>query len=347
VLAALCGVAPAHAAKLILVAADTPAGGAVALPGLKAPFAVDFDRAGATYIADMTGNRVWRIDPAGTASVLAGTGEKGDAGDGGPAAKAQLNGPHSLAVTSDGNVLVADTWNNRIRKIDGRTGVITAFAGTGKKGFAGDGGPAARAEFGGVYCITVTPGGKALLVADLDNRRVRAIDLAGGVVRTVAGNGKKGVPENGAVATEAPLTDPRAVTADAAGNAYVLERSGHALRVVSPDGRITTVVGTGKAGLSGDGGEARSAALNGPKHVCVDRDGSVLIADTENHCIRRYLPREGRIVRVAGTGKKGTAGIGGPPEAAELSQPHGVTVGRDGTIYICDSTNKRVVKVVP
>src|SRR5207249_8161493 len=111
---------------------------------------IDFDRTGNSYVADMTGNRVWKIDPAGNASILAGTGEKGDSGDGGPAAKATLNGPHSLAVTPGGDVLVADTWNNRVRKIDGRTGVITAFAGTGKKGLAGDGGPAAQAELGGV-----------------------------------------------------------------------------------------------------------------------------------------------------------------------------------------------------
>src|SRR5262249_36885915 len=130
-------------------------------------------------------------------------------------------------------------------------------------------------------------------------------------------------------------------------NVYILERSGHALRAVGPDGRIRTVAGTGKPGLTGDGGDARSATLNGPKHLCVDREGNVLIADTENHCIRKYLPREGKIVRVAGTGKKGLAGVGGPPEQVELNQPHGVTVHPDGTLYIADSSNNRVLKIVP
>ena len=176
---------------------------------------------------------------------------------------------------------------------------------------------------------------------------VCAIDLVTGIVTTVAGNGQRGVPADGAVATAAPLVDPRAVAADDKGNVYILERGGHALRVVGTDGRIRTVVGTGQRGASGDGGDARLATMNGPKHLCLDREGNVLIADTENHCVRKYLPRTGMIVRVAGIGTKGAAGTGGPPERAELSQPHGVTVHADGTLYIADSSNHRVVKITP
>jgi DNA-binding beta-propeller fold protein YncE len=344
--AAVCCFAPAaDAAKIVVFAADQPADGAAVLPGLKAPFAVDFDKAGNAYVADMTGNRIWKIDAAGKPTVLAGTGEKGDFGDGGPGAAAKLNGPHSLAVLPDGEVLVADTWNNRVRKIDGKSGVITEFAGTGKKGYRD--GPAATAEFGGVYCVALSPDGKHLYVADLDNRRIRAIGFAGNVVTTIAGNGTKGVPPVGALASDAPLVDPRAVAAGPHGNVYILERSGHALRVVDGEGRMLTLAGTGKAGFSGDGGAARAATMNGPKHLCVARDGTVLIADTENHCIRRYSPRQGTIERVAGTGKKGSAGVGGPPNEVELSQPHGVTVGPDGAIYICDSSNRRVLKLLP
>jgi sugar lactone lactonase YvrE len=114
---------------------------------------------------------------------------------------------------------------------------------------------------------------------------------------------------------------------------------------VDAQGRIRTVVGTGKAGASGDGGAARQATLNGPKHLCVDREGKVIIADTENHLIRKYLPAEGKIVRVAGTGKKGSAGVGGPPERVELSQPHGVCVDASGTLYIADSSNHRILRI--
>src|SRR5205807_945639 len=142
----------------------------------------------------------------------------------------------------------------------------------------------------------------------------------------VAGNGHKGVPEDGAEAVNSPLVDPRAVAVDAKGNVYVLERSGHALRRVDPQGRIRTIVGTGKAGASGDDGNALKATLNGPKHLCIDSDGNIIIADTENHLIRKVLLAEGKIVRVAGTGQKGAAGIGGPPLEAQLNQPHGVYI---------------------
>jgi sugar lactone lactonase YvrE len=184
-----------------------------------------------------------------------------------------------------------------------------------------------------------------MYLADLDNRRVRAIDMKTGTVRTVAGNGEKGVPPDGADAVKAPLVDPRAVAADGAGNVYILERSGNALRVVDAKGHISTVAGTGKVGASGDGGDAIKATFNGPKHLCIDGEGNVIIADTENHLIRKYLPKEGKVVRVAGGGKKGTEGLGGPPEKAALSLPHGVTVGKDGTLYISDSGNNRVLRI--
>jgi DNA-binding beta-propeller fold protein YncE len=114
---------------------------------------------------------------------------------------------------------------------------------------------------------------------------------------------------------------------------------------VDAKGKIRTVAGTGKAGNSGDGGDARKALLNGPKHLCIDLDGNVVIADTENHVIRKYLPKEGKIVRVAGTGKRGTAGVGGVPEQAEFNQPHGVYVHPSGVLYVVDSSNNRVLKI--
>jgi DNA-binding beta-propeller fold protein YncE len=285
------------------------------------------------------------VDGGGRISTFAGTGQKGDTGDGSPAATATFNGMHSLAISNKEDVYVTDTWNNRVRKIEMATGVVSNFAGTGKAGFGGDGGPASKAEFGGIYCVAFDPRFEHMYLADLDNRRIRVVDMQTGIVRTVAGNGRRGVPADGTEAITAPLVDPRAVAADAQGNVYILERSGHALRVVDADGKIRTVAGAGKAGFCGDGGDARKAQLNGPKHLCVDRDGSVLIADTENHVIRRYLPREGKIVRVAGTGKKGSAGLGGDPLQAELSQPHGVYVNATGDLYVSDSSNDRVLKI--
>ncbi len=345
-LALLVGSA-ARADRVVLVAGGGTGGdGSAAVDArLQSPFGVDFDREGNLYFVEMTGQRLRRIDAKGVLTTIAGTGEKGAAGDDGPATRATFNGMHSLAVAPNGDVFLADTWNNRIRRLDAKKGTIAARAGTGAKGFGGDDGPALKAEFGGVYCLALDAPRDRLVVADLDNHRIRAIDLKTDTVTTLAGNGKTGVPEDGADAKQSPLVDPRAVAVDRRGNVYILERSGHALRVVDPDGKIRTVVGTGKAGATGDDGEALRATLNGPKHLCIDRDDSVVIADTENHLIRRYLPAEKKIVRVAGCGTKGAAGLGGPPEKVELNQPHGVFVGPSGELHIADSTNHRILKI--
>ncbi|MFI5260171.1 MAG: hypothetical protein ACHQ01_11300 [Candidatus Limnocylindrales bacterium] len=340
---------PGQAGRLELVAGGGTGGDGASAGQAKlvSPFGVGFDAGGTLFFVEMLGHRVRKIGPDGLVSTLAGTGREGSGGDDGPAAGAELNGPHSLAVARNGDVFVADTWNNRVREIDARSGRITNVAGTGRKGFSGDGGPATQADFGGIYCLALDETAQTLDLADLDNRRVRRVDLKTGIVSTVAGNGKKGLPADGDDARSAPLVDPRAVALDGRGNLYILERSGHALRVVNRAGKIRTVAGTGKPGDSGDGGDARQATLNGPKHLCVDARGNVLIADTENHRVRVYRAGDGTIQRVAGTGRKGTKGLGGPPEDADLDQPHGVTVGPGGILYIADSSNNRILKIVP
>jgi sugar lactone lactonase YvrE len=335
--------------RLVLVAGGVTGGDFASSGGARvvSPFGVGFDAKGTLYFVEMLGHRVRKFGADHIITTLAGTGQAGSSGDGGPAARAELNGPHSLAVAVNGDIFIADTWNNRVRKIDVRTGVITNVAGTGRKGFAGDGGPAALAEFGGIYCMALDEDRQFLDLADLDNRRVRRVDLKTGIVETVAGNGGKGVPDDGAVGGSAPLVDPRAVALDRRGNLYILERGGHALRVVDGEGTIRTVAGTGKPGSSGDGGDARLATLNGPKHLCVDARGNVVLADTENHRIRIYRPADGTIQALAGTGRKGSRGIGGPPRDAELNQPHGVTIGPGGILFIADSSNDRILKIVP
>jgi DNA-binding beta-propeller fold protein YncE len=312
---------------------------------LHSPFGVEYDRAGNLFIVELEGGHIHKVDTQGIFTTIAGNGERGFAGDGSSAAGAVFNAIHNLAISPIGDLYIADTLNHRVRKIDAKTGIITTFAGNGEKGFAGDRGPALKGSFDGVYCIAFHPQFTTLYVADLENRRVRAIDMTTGRIDTVAGNGTKGIPADGSLARDAPLVDPRAVAADAAGNLYILERGGHALRAVDPAGRIRTVVGTGKPGGTGDGGAALEATLRGPKHLCIDRDGSVVIADTDNHLIRRYVPKTGRIERIAGTGQKGSA-IGGSPEKVDLNFPHGVYVHTDGRLLIADTYNNRVLRLV-
>lgn len=298
------------------------------------PFGIDFDHAGNAYIAEMAGGeRVLKISSGAKLSVFAGTGEKGDNGDGGPASEARFNGMHSLTVGPGDDLFLADTWNNRIRRIDAKSGRVLAFAGTGNRGFSGDGGPARAAEFGNVYCVAFDSAQENLFVADLDNRRIRAINLISGIITTVAGNGQRGVPTDGAKATESPLVDPRAVAIDSKGGLYILERSGHALRKVKPDGTIRTVAGTGRKGRVD--GDARNAEFSGPKHLCVDANDDVIIADTDNHVIRKFLPKESKVISIAGVDS-------GP---FKLNQPHGVKVDKSGILYIADSLNNRVLRV--
>lgn len=337
--------APA-ADRLVLVAGggDGPDRTEAAKAKLIQPFGVDFHETGTMFVVEMAaGERLRAVNVAGLLVTVAGSeGKKGNDGDGGPGKDATFNGMHALAV-GPGGVYLADTWNNRVRVFD--AGKVFAFAGTGEKGFSGDGGPAKDAKFGGVFCVAFDPDKKNLYITDLDNKRVRKVDMKTKIVTTVAGNGQKGVPKDGADALAQPLVDPRAHAVDKDGNIWILERGGHALRVVDAKGKIRTVAGTGKPGMGV--GKGLEAALNGPKHLCIDKDGSVLIADTENHRIMRFDPKDGTIAPVAGTGKKGTSLGDGDPLKAEFNQPHGVIVHPvSGDVYISDASNGRVLKIV-
>lgn len=286
--------------------------------GLENPFGVAFDDQGDMLIAEYLGGRLWRWDHQQLHQL---------------AKDATFNGMHNLSRTAEGAVYISDTRANLIQKLDEKTGKVTIIAGTGEGAYHGDNGPASEAALHDPISISLSPDDQRLLISDIKNRRIRSIDLATGIITTLAGNGKRGRPEDGALATESPLFDPRAAAEDSKGNLYILERSGHALRVVTPDGRITTVAGNGKA-HPGDG-PALEAGLNGPKHLCIDTDDRVIIADAENHLIKRYDPIQKTLTTILDAG----------PDGSPLNRPHGVWVTADGTLYVCDSWNDRVLKV--
>jgi hypothetical protein len=239
-------------------------------------------------------------------------------------------------VTADDRLLIADSWNHCVRRVDLETLRTGTFAGTGAGGFSGDGGPSGSAKFNFIMCIELSVDGKTLHVADLKNRRIRNIDLETGLVRTVAGNGRKKVPKDGALAVESPLVDPRAVTSDAAGKLYILERSGNALRAVGADGVIRTVAGTGRKGFRD--GEALQALFGSPKHICCDPGGNVYIADDANKAIRKFNPKTRRVSTVLGRG------FGDPK--IRLERPHGVRWHK-GHLYVADTGHNRILRILP
>jgi DNA-binding beta-propeller fold protein YncE len=314
------------------------------------PFSIDFDSKGVLHGVEFTrSNRVFRLTGdhlefiAGAAHDSTKNNPDGECHDGPDPLRAVFHGMHDLQITRDDRVIIADSFHHRVRLLELRTGAVSTLAGTGKAGFGGDGGPALHAVLNSPMTVTLSPDGSAVYLADIGNHRVRMIDLATGLISTLAGSGGKGRPTDGSTALEATLGDTRAVTRATDGTLYVLLRGGHSLVAVK-DGKVRTVVNaSGKKGFSGDGGPAREATLNGPKYVAMDREGRVLIADTENHCIRRYSPVTGTIETVAGIPSRAGAHIGATLLETTLARPHGLRIGPDGRLYIADSDNNRVI----
>ena len=322
-------------------------GGPAAAALLNGPFDVAFDRAGNLYFSDTFNHRIRRIDAAsGIVSTIAGNGEAGHSGDGGPATAAALNEPYGVVVDRAGNVYTADRLNRRVRRIDAASGVIATLAGTGEAASSGDGGPAAQAALAEPNGLAFDAGERRLFIADVAGHRVRVVDLASGVIDTFAGIGMAEHGGDGGPATEARIFGARAVKAADDGTVYILERQGSSLRAVDPaTGVITTIAGTTGRGYSGDGGAALAALFDAPKEMAIDRDGSLLIVDTENHAIRRIDRASGIVTTVAG-GNRGAHGDSGPASEAGLDRPHGAVVGPDGAIYVGDTNNHRIRKVI-
>ena len=279
----------------------------------------------------------------GNITTVAGTGTGGYAGDGGLSTSAKVFAPFGVAVDKAGNIYIADTGNNRVRKVSLPSYVITTVAGNGKNSFCGDGGPATSACLNQPTGVALDSAGN-LYIADNANSRVRKVDTSG-KISTYAGNGSPTFCGDGQPATLACLHTPTGVAVDSKGNVYVAdEYSCRVRKILASNHTITTVAGNGAIGSSGDGGPGIFAELGGPTGVAVDPAGNIYIADWGNHRVRQVNP-SGTITTLAGNGTTMFCGDGGPAVSACLRAPYGVAVDGSGNVFIADSGNSRVRKV--
>lgn len=365
-------------------AGNTGDGAAATAAQLKNPYDVDVDSQGKLYIADAGNDRVRRIDAngiittvaggsarlgfpqgvavgpgdvfyiaagvdnvvrkvnaAGVVTTVAGNGQVGYCCDGGPATSGSLREPNGIAMGDNGDVYIADSANNRIRKVDA-SGRIATVAGTGMTTGNGDGGQATSADLDSPFDVAVGAAG-VIYIVDSGHSRIRKIDT-NGIITTVAGNGNAGYSGDGGAAVAAALNIPLGMAVDSTGNLYIADTLNHAVRKVDTAGVITTLAGNGTAGSSGDGGSSMQAKLKYPQAVAIDaRTGELYISDAGNYRIRK-IDSNGTITTVAGT-TSGYAGDNGPATGAKLGFPHGITVDREGNLYIADLANNMVRKV--
>jgi sugar lactone lactonase YvrE len=285
-------------------------------------------------------------DPGGgVIRTVAGSNVRGYSGDGGSATSAAFDQPRSAAVGPDGSVYISDTFNHRVRRVD-PGGAVTTLVGTGAPDYSGDGGPAAAATLHMPHGVAVDLAGGGLYIADSANHRIRRVDLASGVITTVAGGSAPGFAGDGGPATAALLEDPKAVAAAPSGDLYIADSGNERIRRIDRSGTITTVAGTGATGFGGDGGPATAARFDGPRALALDGAGNLYVADDNNDRVRRIDPA-GVITTVAGSGAEGFAGDGGPAVAAQLNHPRGLAVDGRGVLFIADSMNHRVRMVDP
>lgn len=303
---------------------------------LNVPTSIAFDGVGNLFVMEGQGRRVRRIDAAtNLIATIAGNGYASFGGDGG-AATAALLGRFGLSTAVDGagNVIIADASNNRIRRVDAATGVITTIAGTGQTGFNGDNIAATSANLS-PFGVAVDLAGN-ILIADSSSTRIRRLDAVTGIITTVAGNGQSGYNGDNIPATSARLSQPRRVAVDGAGRILVSEPA--RVRRIDSSGIITTIAGTGTAGYNGDGIAATTAQLNNPSGLTTDAAGNIFIADAGNNRIRKIDASTGVITTVAGNGQSfGTCNYNGVTALSMgLPSPSGVAVDGAGNLFVAN-----------
>jgi len=307
---------------------------------------ITFDSIGNLYFADAGNKRIRKINAiTGIISTVAGNGIQGFGGDGSSATLANLNNPIDVKIDSSGNLFIADANNNRIRKVNASTGIITTIAGNGTAGYGGDGGAASAAILKKPSGLNFDISGN-LYITDGDNYRIRKINGGSGVISTVAGNGTQGYSGDGIAANATTLNYPRGLTLDNFGNLYIADASNHRIRKVNAiTGIITTIAGNGTSGFSGDGGLATNATLNTPYGIALDSIGNIYIAEYLNHRVRKVNASTGIITTIAGNGVQGNGGDGGAATAANLNVPSSIDFDSSGNLYISVLNSNKIRKV--
>ncbi len=321
----------------------TTADGSVATKAsIGEPYGLVIGPDGALYICEIANHLVRRLDlQSGTLTRVAGNGTKGYSGDGGSALDAQCDEPYEVRFDSKGNMVFVEMKNAVVRKVDKETGKISTIAGTGKVGFSGDGGPATQATFKQPHSIAFDEHDN-LYICDIGNHRVRRVDGKTGIVTTLVGGGNTAPGPGTSSIENLALKGPRAL--DYAGNGVLILalREGNAIyRLDLNKKTLTHLAGTGKKGYTGDGGPGQQALLSGPKGVAIDSKGNIYFADTESHTIRVIRPETGIVETVCGNGKRGD-GLDKDPLKCEMNRPHGVCVDKEGNVYIGDSEAHKV-----
>ena len=339
------------AAEVITLAGNgkseyTGDGGPALAAGVAGPFGVSLGPDGALYICEIGNHVIRRLDEkTGTLTTVAGTGKKGYAGDGALATKALLNEPYEVRFDAQGNMFFVEMRNHLVRRVDARTGIIDTVAGTGVKGFSGDGGPAAQATLSSPHSIALDNRGN-LYICDIGNHRIRRVGLKSSTISTFSGTGQRKPTPHGAPLTGTPLNGPRALDFDGKSSLFLALREGNAVyRIDLETNTLHHLAGMGKKGYAGDGGDAKLALLSGPKGIALGSNGDVYLADTESHTIRVIRRRSGIIETLVGDGRQGN-GPDGDPRRCRLDRPHGIFVDRSGNVYIGDSSNHRVRKLI-
>ena len=284
---------------------------------------------------------------AAEVTTIAGTGVSGHSGDNGPAAEAQLGNPYGLTIGPDGALYICEIDTHRVRRIDLATGLITTVAGTGERGYSGDGGPATDAQLNEPYEVRFDEAGDLYFV-DMRAAVIRKVDMESGTISTIAGTGEPGFSGDGGAATDAQFNQPHSLAFDAEGDIYVADIGNHRIRRVDmTTGIISTFSGTGEASTASDGSSIRGAPWNGPRTIAFDQKGDMFLALRQGNAVYRIDMGTLTLHHIAGTGESGYEGDGGPAKQAKLAGPKGISVGPDGAVFIADTESHTIRRIDP